>query len=430
MNLEGSPFLRSNHYLSDLLGLLAISACLPGDRSARRWGRLAKRRLEREIRSEVFADGVDFEASLPYHGLVLEIFLVALVLAQHGGIRFSERFVERVGRMLEVSASVRHPDGRTPIFGDNDSGRVLPAGFARPPTHDHLLWIGGYLVEGRRPLDSPPDPEVAWTLGAGAWGEAEELPEAQERPVHSAFPDGGIYVLEGARAKLVVRCGDVGQNGNGGHAHNDLLSYELSYRRPVLLDSGTYAYTFDLAARNDLRSTRAHNTVMVDGEEINPIPADLAFKLAQVARPEVEAWSPAGNYPKLVVGHDGYRRLSGDVYHRRTFCLQRDSGELSVTDEVLGTGKHVVESRLHLPAAADVSIEATGATVALPEDNLRISVEGLEGPVGLEEGWVAERYGVRERAPVLVLRRDGRLPARIETRIAPVNDFSDGHGAP
>ena len=26
---------------------------------------------------------------------------------------------------------------------------------------------------------------------------------------------------------LVVRCGDVGQNGNGGHAHNDLLSYEL-----------------------------------------------------------------------------------------------------------------------------------------------------------------------------------------------------------
>jgi hypothetical protein len=50
--------------------------------------------------------------------------------------------------------------------------------------------------------------------------------------------------------------------------------------------------------------------------------------------------------------------------------------------------------------------------------------------VDLEEGWVAEQYGVRERAPVIVLRRDGRLPARIETRIAPVHDFSDGHGVP
>ena len=429
MNLEGSPFLRSNHYLSDLLGLVAIAACLPKDRAARRWGRSARRRLEREIQSEVFADGVGFEASLPYHGLVLEIFLVSLILGRHGGIRFSKRFVERIGRMLGVSAAVRHPGGRTPIFGDNDSGRVLPAGFARPPSHDHLLWIGGTLINRRRPLAGFPHPEVAWTLGASAWAEAEQMPEGQRLPEHSAFPDGGIYVLEGSGAKLVVRCGDVGQNGNGGHAHNDLLSFELSYRRPVLLDSGTYAYTFDLAARNELRSTRAHNTVMVDGEEINPIPSQLAFKLAQVAHPEVVSWSPDGNCAELVVGHDGYRRLPGAVYHRRTFRLERDSREVSVTDQIMGEGEHEVESRLHLPAAAEVSIDGARVAVALPEDGMHISVGGLDGPAVLEEGWIAESYGVRERAPVLLLRHTGRLPATIETRIAPADEASGGNAS-
>ena len=63
--------------------------------------------------------------------------------------------------MLAVSAAVRHPDGRIPIFGDNDSGRILPAGFDRPPTHDHLLWLGAALLGGPRPLPGPAHPEVA-----------------------------------------------------------------------------------------------------------------------------------------------------------------------------------------------------------------------------------------------------------------------------
>jgi uncharacterized heparinase superfamily protein len=418
MNLEGSPFLRSNHYLSDLLGLLAIAACLPADHHARRWGRFARRRLEREVRAQTFEDGAAFEASLPYHGLALEIFLATIVLARHGGMRFSARYEERVRRMLDVSRSVRHPGGRTPIFGDNDSGRILPGGFDRPPTHDPLISVGSHLLDGEPALAGAPDPEVAWTLGTEAWREAAAQSGSPPERSYASFPHGGIYVLEGGGAKLVVRCGDIGQNGNGGHAHNDLLSYELSHRRPVILDSGTYAYTFDLAARNELRSTRAHNTLMIDGEEINPIPAAAAFKLAQVAFPEVESWSPEGDLPELIASHDGYRRLSGDVKHRRTFRLDRRNGELTITDEVFGAGSHAVESFLHLPADARVSADSQGATVQLPEQEMRISLEGSDEDPLLEDGWIADRYGVRERAPVLVHRREGKLPACLVTRVA------------
>jgi hypothetical protein len=425
MNLEGSPFLRSNHYLSDLLGLLAIAACLPEDRYARRWGRFARRRLEHEVRAQVFTDGVGFEASLPYHGLALEIFLLATVLAPHANMQFSVGYKERVGRMLDVSRSVRLPGGRSPIFGDNDSGRVLPAGFDRPPTHDHLIWLGSCLLDGEPTLATAPHPEVAWTLGTASWTEAEARAESVPTRTHAAFPRGGIYMIEGGGAKLIVRCGDIGQNGNGGHAHNDLLSYELSYRRPAILDSGTYAYTFDLAARNELRSTRAHNTLMIDGEEINPIPADLAFKLAQVAVPEVEAWSPEGTVATLTASHNGYRRLPGNVRHRRTFQLDRRNGELTVIDEVLGAGAHAVESFLHLPVEARVSVGAGEATAELREQALHISLEGYDEDPAVEDGWIADRYGVRERAPVLTFRRTGELPARLVTRIVPIDGLGE-----
>jgi uncharacterized heparinase superfamily protein len=411
-NLEGSPFLRSNHYLSDLLGLLAIGAFLPDDRHARRWARRARRLFEREVVRQVHPDGVSFEASLPYHGLALEIFLLAIACAGRLGRPFSARFTDRVRRMLAVSAAVRHPGGRIPIFGDNDSGRVLPAGFDRPPTHDHLLWLGAALLGGPRPLEGPPHPEVAWTLGVAAWRRAGALAANGAPAGDQAFADGGLYVLDGGGTHVVVRCGDLGQNGNGGHAHNDLLSFELSRRGPVIVDSGNYAYTFDIAARNEGRSTRAHNAVMVDGQEINPIPAGYAFKLAQVAHPRVVASEPG----VLVAEHDGYARLAGGVLHRRTFRLEHATGALTITDELRGRGTHDVAAHLHVARGARLAIDGARATITTAGgDEVAVVVDGAE--LTLDEFWVSDGYGQRAPAPVLVARRAGPLPIRLETRI-------------
>src|SRR5207244_12302369 len=120
-------------------------------------------------------------------------------LGWHGyalaGQPLSNRYRRRLGRMLEVTRAVRLPDGRTPVFGDQDSGRVLPAGFARPPTQDHLLDLGAALLGGPRALEDPPHEEVAWTAGLGAWNELARRP-VESRPIRTAFPDGGIYVMD------------------------------------------------------------------------------------------------------------------------------------------------------------------------------------------------------------------------------------------
>jgi hypothetical protein len=419
-NLEGTPYLRSNHYLADVLGLLVIGAALEGDPAGDRFTRLASRAFKREIMRQVHPDGVGFEASLSYHALALEMFLLARVVIGWTRYSFSPAFDERLTAMLAASRILRHPAGRWPQIGDGDSGRILPAGFARPATIDHLLWVGAEVMGTQKPVSGDPHEEVAWTLGIDAWHRARELPAADETG-STAFPKGGVFALRAGDMHVVARCGDVGQNGNGGHAHNDLLAFELSCGDPVVVDSGTYVYTADAVQRNAFRGTRAHSTVAVSGEEINPLPAAELFTLRQVAQPNIEEWKASKEGIRLVASHDGYRRIDPAVIHRRTFRLDKPGTALHVTDELVGRGVQDAESLLHLAPGVDVrQISEVEFGVELTGRRLVIVFFGLDR-IARTEGWVSDSYGVRSIAPVLVGRVTGALPLhfgyRFECRV-------------
>ena len=417
-NLEGTPYLRSNHYLSDILGLLAVGAALDRDPTAERFFVKAQKGLEREIQSQVHDDGIGFEASLPYHGLALEIFLLARVISAWNGRPFSAAYDQRLAEMLAASRALRHPDGRVPQIGDGDSGRVLPAGLEREPTFDHLLWLGAAILDGSRPDEGWPHEEVAWTLGLGAWNRVQSLPLDIDESSR-AFPLGGFFVMRSGSTHLVVRCGDVGQNGNGGHSHNDALSFELWHHAPVVVDSGTYVYTSDPAARNAFRSTASHNTVSVDRAEINPIVEHDLFKLDQFARPRIELFEDGSDRIRLVASHDGFRRLEPPVVHRRAFSLDRAHGGLEILDELLGQGEQRAESFLHL--AAGTSVKRIGDhefVLSRGEHATTLACWGTSG-VKVTEGWVSDRFGERERAAVLVAHVHGPMPLRFGWRFVP-----------
>jgi hypothetical protein len=417
--LEGTPYLRSNHYLSDILGLLVLGASLTGDPDAPKWFRQARAAFEREIMDQVHDDGVGFEGSLSYHGLALEIFLLAHTVAARHGQPFSPRFRERLVRMVDASRALRHPDGRFPQIGDSDSGRVLPGSFDRGATLDHLLWLGGATLDLGRPFPQNPHEEIAWTLGAEAWERLAEQPVAAP-PSETAFPDSRFYVLESGRTHVVVRCGDVGQNGNGGHAHNDLLSFELSHGLSLLVDSGTYVYTSDPEARNQFRATASHNTVEVAESEINPMMKTELFRLKQFAHPTIEEWEKTSKYARLVASHDGYRRLEPGVIHRRELMLDRINDTVEVVDELKGgNGNQEAKTYLHFPGDAVLTACGDGGWQAV-RGNVRCHIRffGVER-VLLDEKWVSDRFGVRETAPVLVGLLSGPLPLRFGYRLEP-----------
>ncbi len=74
-----------------------------------------------------------------------------------------------------------------------------------------------------------------------------------------SFPDFGIYIWKGKNLFLTIRCGSLGQNGHGGHSHNDQLAIELWINScPIVIDPGTYLYTPSVIKRNQYRSVRCH----------------------------------------------------------------------------------------------------------------------------------------------------------------------------
>jgi hypothetical protein len=88
------------------------------------------------------------------------------------------------------------------------------------------------------------------------------------------FPESGIYLFKNIGFYLLISACPNGQNGNGGHAHNDKLSFELVINgESVFLDPGTFLYTPDPEMRNLFRSVNAHNSIITDsGEQNNWLP--------------------------------------------------------------------------------------------------------------------------------------------------------------
>jgi uncharacterized heparinase superfamily protein len=385
-----------------------LGCVLVGDVEAERWRVWARARLEDEVRHQVLPDGSSFEASTAYHGLALELLLVAYTAASSVGLAFSSGFEERLRRMLDLSAALRRPDGTVGQIGDSDSGRVLPGGFERIHSHDALLALGAALLSLPLPYAGPPDPELAWSLGLSAWERVDGGPRAAEVPRSAAFEDGGWYVLRNASLQVVVRCGDVGQGGNGGHAHNDALSYELAAGVPIVVDPGTYSYTADVSARNVFRGSRVHNVVMVDGEELNPFSPTDVFRLPQTAHIVVSEWRPDERGGRLRAAHDGYQRLEPPVLHTRELELERAT--FRVLDTLTGSGRQALSSRVQLAPGVDVRpigdglwrLSADGAVL-----DLRVATNLA---VRLEDAAVSPEYGVAVAAPAIVAEGTVELP--------------------
>ncbi|UCD17185.1 MAG: alginate lyase family protein [Candidatus Zixiibacteriota bacterium] len=84
------------------------------------------------------------------------------------------------------------------------------------------------------------------------------------------YPDSGFFIFASKRIHMTICAAPNGQNGLGGHAHNDKLSFELNLDgEDIVVDPGTYLYTPLVDWRNRFRSVRAHNTVVVAGQEQN-----------------------------------------------------------------------------------------------------------------------------------------------------------------
>ncbi len=323
---------NSNHLISDYLGLFYIGLLVPELKKSRRWLRLGREGLERQMRSQVLADGADYECSTSYHRLVLEMFLSAYLLGKNNNLEFSADYRTRLEAMITYSEALTPASGMAPLIGDNDDGFVVKLSTDNPADHRPLIDIGRIALEKCTSHDIPGTEERLWYLGP----DSISIMNDSEPPQSHLFENSGYAVIRGRDFHLVFNAAGVPRKNFGGHKHNDLLSFTLEMDGiAYLIDPGTFCYSADYAMRNLSRSAGIHNTVVVDNAEQNRFLDNRLFFLMSDASPAIKLWAKTEKSVVVSASHDGYKRLDG-IIHRRTITAWPDSGQIHLRDDFTG----------------------------------------------------------------------------------------------
>jgi uncharacterized heparinase superfamily protein len=348
--------LMGNHLLENGGALLMAGRCFEGE-AARRWEDSGRGVLEAELREQVLADGGHVERSPMYQ---LRVAWLLLALRNAGGDALAELIDRPLAGLLRAVAQLRHPDGEIALFNDSAFG-VYPA----PPA----------LLAACPRLTGRPAPEAPAAASVFA------LPETG---YFGAAGHGGDYV--------VCDAGPIGPDYQPGHAHGDLFSFELSFAgRRVVTDSGVHGYEGD-PLRAWCRSTRAHNTVEIDGQ--SQCEFWSVFRVARRARPHDVRFEPREGGFRLSAWHDGYQRLAGRPRHHRRFAWH-PRGVLLVKDEIISARSVTACSRLHLhPDCVVEELVGLGARIRHPGGVFQIRFAGA-GELALEASDYCPEFGVR-----------------------------------
>jgi len=408
----------NNHLIGEAAGVFIVAAWFPAFPESRRWLERSQAILEEEILRQTYADGCTREHAFGYMHFVTQFELLCLLAGRRSGHEFSAGFGERLQRMYTFLAELCADTGALPAVGDADDGYVVDLG-ELPRDAAALVTVGGELFDDDS-LRLAAGAETAWWLLGRVPG-----PVTPARRQHSAaFRDAGYFLLRSGAARdnemsVLFDCAELGFGAIAAHGHADCLSFVLSVGGvDFIVDAGTYDYFTHPAWRNYFRSTRAHNTVVVDGADQSEMTGP--FMWGSRANATLLGWQDDPGHARVSGQHDGYGRLADPVIHRRELHLDKPALSLEVIDDILCAAEHAVSRRFHLATECRVERQAP-STVRVSRDGRQLLVEAPGAQIDIVaavddgfEGWVSDGY--HRRAASHCLRIAGRAGANEQLR--------------
>jgi hypothetical protein len=362
--------------------MLEVLAHLPLFKDTDRFACDAIETMEVQVNEQVLPDGVQFELTPGYHRGVQSNILLAVRYARELGM---------TPDLAETLRAMNHYSSQTCV--PNDGGMQVAFNDTDPEKNIKRL-----LMPGEEPEELGP----------------ELFPWAGVAFLRQRESEGDLYLAF-----------DIGPFGKR-HQHEDKLGFWLhAYGRSFIVDPGRHLY--DDTERSylaHLRSTRAHSTIMIDGEGQSTRRLEHLWVATEPLsnwseKPgEIRAW---GQYT-----HGYAEDNSICVTHRREIVFMNDRFWV-VFDVVEGDGEHLVESRFQF-APGPLHLEERGAVTGFDDANLLLRMVSPSGDPGLriderEEnpraGWYSASYNKIEPAPALVAHTRTTLPWRSATLLYP-----------
>ncbi len=388
----------NNHLIGEAAALAFLGSLLPDSPLARRWQQTGYRILAREAQRQFHPDGVNAEQAFGYLPFVWEFYLHAYRLQPMPSV-----VAARLQRSLEFVRNVMDESGYVPQVGDEDDGTVVPLWSAAA----HRYSVVGRALAQLIPCEPPPafsdadDALAQWLMGIAP-------PVGTRLTATRLYPDGGYAVLHSDRWQVLFDAGALGLGSLAAHGHADALSLCASLDgKPLLVDTGTFAYHEDPVWRNHFRSTPAHNTLTLDNHNQSEIQGP--FLWGRRARSE------------FTLADLPHQRVKGctDAYTPNRLCRQVElsGARLIVSDEVVPDGANTAQWYWHFHP--DWRVEPQGERMWRITDGRRRCTLRLLGLTGYTAqlfhgdehtklGWYSPRFG--HKVPCTTLCVETRMP--------------------
>jgi len=421
---------RSNHLISEAVGLWTAGTLYPELREAQVWQNLGAHLLHEAVFDQITPEGVSQQHSFNYQRMILHLLLWTLRLAEIRNSPLHDDIHKRAQAAYDfMSAWVDPISGHAPNYGSDDGSLILPLSSGSYRDFRPLLQLGAAVLN-RPPMTTGPWNEAALWFGI--------TPAITERAASTSPPSAetGYFRLGDENSWALIRAGRYTRRPfQADQLHVDLWWQGVNLAR----DPGTYLYNGAIPWNNGLARTAVHNAVTIDHQD--QMRRASRFLWLDWAEAKGRAYaSPNSARPDRLEGeHDGYKRFG--VIHRRTVQWLATHG-WAVVDDIEGPGEHDVslhwlvadlpyegshspfqvlfaagQSRVRwsilssVPGDAAV-IRAGKRVESLPEEASAHDVAG--GDTSLL-GWEAPTYGDLQPAVSLLYQTRSRLPVRFVT---------------
>ncbi|PKF61444.1 heparinase [Psychromonas sp. psych-6C06] len=424
----------NNHLVGEAAGVYIAASYFDMLTDAPQWQARSKAVLEREIQAQSFADGCTKEHAFSYQFFVFQFYLFTALTGKWRKDDFSAQYWQTLSSISRFIAQVAEGGKHYPMLGDQDDGYVLDLG-----DHVHninaLCDISGYFYSDEIfNTGFKKSTESAFWLFSGR--DTRLSPSVNDtKPLSSvAFKESGYYLLQagslaqGNQASVLFDCAELGYTAIAAHGHADALSFVMRINKnDLFVDTGTYDYFSHPQWRNHFRTTKAHNTLEVDGVDQSVMTGPFMWE--QHAQANCIEWSPTNNGGTVFAEHSGYLRLSEPVNHQRAVQLDVEQKKIIISDHVLTSGTHDIALYFHLSEdCQNIELNEGVCTLKLGDDQIAIQLPmGMRTEVvtGQESndketpalGWLSRGYHQKVAISTLVLRTRVSADSKFETII-------------
>lgn len=280
----------ANHLLENLFAMHMSAVYFKDTDKQLRYQKL----LTEQLNEQILKDGAHYELSPMYHKIIL-FRVLELYYYIDKKTNFCMYIENKLSTMLSWLNTISFSDGSVPHFNDSTQG---------------IIYNNTFFLKTAERLNIC-------------------IPNLK-------LKDSGYRKFEKNGFEMVVDVHGISPSYQPGHAHADTFSFCLHLnRKPIVVDVGISTYNIS-ARRNWERSTEAHNTISINGE--NSAEVWSGFRVGR--RLNVNITKDENEH--LIAIHNGYNRLGVSI--ERTILFNE---KIQIIDKCSGECKYPKIFNLH-----------------------------------------------------------------------------------